>query len=154
MGDVGLSTRVYDSHSDNTFFVDNVFDKSYFEEFKSGNVYEDQSAVTTRGTMLHPDEVLKEYFANDYTLLEMENGPYLNALFELSDYDRYPEGETINLINSPIDIGIIHYASDTVFTKAITLGTRSLGYDGVEPTYFSSLAILKRILEQEEKRLK
>jgi hypothetical protein len=79
----------------------------------------------------------------------MENGPYLNAVFEMTNYKRYPERKTLSLIDLPFDLGIIHYASDTPFTKAISLGTRNLGYDGVEPTYNSSLAILERIVDVE-----
>ena len=88
---------------------------------------------------------------HDYTILEMENGPYLNAIYEMVQYARYPIGQTIDLMSTPVDIGIIHYASDTPFTKAVTLGTRNLGYEGVESTYVSSYAILKRIFEYEQR---
>jgi len=84
-----------------------------------------------------------------YSVIEMEDGPYLNALYETTHFNRYPEEETIPLSGNPIDVGIIHYASDTPYTKAITLGTRNLGYEGVEATYVSSLAILRRIVEME-----
>jgi len=79
----------------------------------------------------------------------MEDGPYLNALYETIYYERYPNDTLLDMLKSQIDIGIIHYASDTPFTKTVTLGTRSLGYEGVEATYTSSLAILQRIVEME-----
>ncbi|HEY4829305.1 MAG TPA: hypothetical protein VIH85_21225, partial [Solirubrobacteraceae bacterium] len=49
----------------------------------------------------------------------------------------------------PIDLGIIHYASDTPYTQARTLGARGLSYYGMDSTYASSLAILRRILRLE-----
>lgn len=151
LGDIGIPTQVYDDHSRNTYIFKNCFNKSYFEDFKTGSVLENQYAVSTRGTYLHPEDSLMNQFRQGYTLLEMENGPYLSAIHETTYYERYRLGKVVNLVNLPYDFGIIHYASDTPFTKAITLGTRNLGYEGVEPTYASSLAILKRIIENEMK---
>lgn len=150
LGDIALPTTVYDSHSKNTFMFHNVFTPHDFSSFRAGNILKEQKVVSTEGTLLHPPEATQQYFLNGYTIVEMEDGPYLNALYETSTYDRYPTGEVINLSSSPIDIGIIHYASDTPYTKAITLGTRSLGYEGVEATYVSSLAMLKRIVMMEK----
>ncbi len=151
LGDIGLPSFVFDNHAKNTIIFKNAFDPSYFSEFKSGNVLSSQKAVTTKGTMLDSEHTIHEYFTSGYNIMEMENGPYLSALYEVSNYDRYPEHEVIDLTNSPVDLGIIHYASDTPFTKAVTLATRNLGYEGVEATYTSSLAILKRIIERELK---
>ncbi len=55
----------------------------------------------------------------------------------------------INFSKLPIDLGIIHYASDTPYTQARTLGARGLSYYGMDSTYASSLAILRRILRLE-----
>jgi hypothetical protein len=151
IGDIAIPNTIYDTYGMNVFIFDNAFTKEYFEEFKSGSVLVNQKVVSSKGTLLHPLEVVQKLFMNDYTIIEMENGPYLNALYEMTNYSRYPRKATVSLLNNPLDIGIIHYASDTPFTKAITLGTRSLGYEGVEATYVSSLAILKRIIEQERK---
>ena len=41
------------------------------------------------------------------------------------------------------------YASDTPYTQARTLGARGLSYYGMDSTYASSLAILRRILRLE-----
>ena len=49
----------------------------------------------------------------------------------------------------PIDFGIIHYASDTPYTQARTLGARGLSYYGMDSTYASSVAIMRRILALE-----
>ena len=52
----------------------------------------------------------------------MAAGPFCNAFYEMSDADRYPVGEAVNFAKLPIDFGIIHYASDTPYTQARTLG--------------------------------
>ncbi len=151
LGDIGLPTTIYDVNSKNTYIIKNAFSRKYFSEFKSGSILTDQKSLSAEGTLLYSEDVIQEYFLQDFTIVEMENGSYLNAVYETTKYDRYPENETTSLFACPIDIGIIHYASDTPFTKAITLGTRNLGYEGVEATYVSSLAILKRIIEVENK---
>lgn len=151
LGDIALPNNVYDTYSGNSFIFSNAFNKNYFEEFKSGSILTNQKAVSSKGTLLHPLETVQEYFKNDYTIIEMENGPYLNAIYEMVHFHRYPIEETVSMLNPPLDIGIIHYASDTPFTKAVTLGTRNLGYEGVEATYVSSLTILKRIIEVESR---
>ena len=46
----------------------------------------------------------------------------------------------------PVDVGLVHYASDTPYTRARTLGSRSLSFEGVDSTYASAVAILRRIL--------
>ncbi len=67
----------------------------------------------------------------------------------VADVDRHPTGEAVNFSKLPIDLGIIHYASDTPYTQARTLGARGLSYFGMDSTYASSLAILRRILRLE-----
>jgi hypothetical protein len=76
----------------------------------------------------------------------MEAGPFCNAVYEIADADRHPVGEAVNFSKLPIDLGIIHYASDTPYTQARTLGARGLSYYGMDSTYAGSLAILRRVL--------
>ena len=45
------------------------------------------------------------------------------------------------------DLGIIHYASDTPYTRAQTLGARGMSYHGMDATYASTLAIVRRVFE-------
>ena len=81
----------------------------------------------------------------------MEAGPYLSAIYEDVFLGRHPAGEAINLMNqsqNQVDLGIIHYASDTPYTRAQTLGARGLSYFGMDSTYASTLAILRRVFEQ------
>jgi hypothetical protein len=75
--------------------------------------------------------------------------PYCDAVYEVADVDRYPVGEAVNFAKPPIDFGVIHYASDTPYTQARTLGARGLSYHGMDSTYASSLAILRRIFTLE-----
>src|SRR3982751_5360900 len=79
----------------------------------------------------------------------LEAGPFCNAGYEIADADRYPQGEAVNFFKLPIDLGIIHYASDTPYTQARTLGARGLSYYGMDSTYASSVAIMRRILTLE-----
>jgi hypothetical protein len=90
------------------------------------------------------------FYKEGYTDIEMETGPYLSALYEDIYPRRYPINEIVNLfINAPYDIGVIHYASDTPFSRRQTLLSKSLSYFGVDATYAASIAILRRILSQE-----
>ena len=57
-------------------------------------------------------------------------GAVLNAIYEISDADRHPVGEAVNFSKLPVDFGIIHYASDTPYTQARTLGARGLSSTG------------------------
>lgn len=150
MGDIGLPNFAHDETSHNAYYFTNAFSRQDFADKTRVNVIENQRVISSKGTLLHSYQFLADCFNDGYTILEMEVAPYLNALYEGTTYQRYPEGKTMGLFNSPIDIGVINYASDTPFTKAVTLATRNLGFDGVEATYVSSLVILKRIVEREK----
>jgi hypothetical protein len=106
--------------------------------------------VTVRGTFLQNRGYLDFYQRESFTVVEMEAGPYLNALYEAAESSRYPMRENINFTKLPFDFGVIHYASDTPYTQARTLGARGLSYYGLDSTYASSVAILRRILAQEQ----
>jgi len=47
---------------------------------------------------------------------------------------------------------VIHYASDTPISKRQTLLSKGMSYFGVDGTYATSIAVLRRVLEQEIKR--
>jgi hypothetical protein len=79
----------------------------------------------------------------------MEAGPYLSAIYELFRPKRHPENEIVTLYGLPFDLGILHYASDTPLSKGKNLGAGSLSYYGMDPTYATSLAILRRIFDLE-----
>jgi hypothetical protein len=150
VGDVLISSVVHDEHSGNTYWLDNAFavdDIAPYLMFGSG--LDNQRAVTVKSTFLQNREYLDFYYREAFTVVEMEAGPYCNAVYEIADVDRYPVGEAVNFSKLPIDFGIIHYASDTPYTQARTLGARGLSYYGMDSTYASSLAILRRVFALE-----
>jgi hypothetical protein len=152
IGDVMISDVVYDEHSGNTYWFENAFtyaDLAPYLEF--GAALDNQKAVTVKGTFLQNEGYLDFFYRENYTVVEMEAGPYLNALYEDLNLRRYPTDEAINLqTHQPgsTDLGIIHYASDTPYTRAQTLGARGLSYYGMDSTYASTIAILRRIFQQ------
>jgi hypothetical protein len=150
VGDVLISGVIHDEHSGSTYWLDNAFsfdDIAPFLRFGSG--LDNQRAVTVKSTFLQNREYLDFYYREAYTVVEMEAGPFCNAVYEIADADRYPVGEAVNFSKLPIDFGIIHYASDTPYTQARTLGARGLSYYGMDSTYASSLAIMRRIFKLE-----
>ena len=87
-------------------------------------------------------------------VLEMEAGPYLSAVYEQVHPSRHPVDEIVHLSNqTPFDLGILHYASDTPYSRRQSLLSKSLSYFGVESTYGCAIAILSRIFAQELDRI-
>lgn len=150
VGDVLISSVIHDEHSGTTYWLDNAFsfaDIAPYLVFGSG--LDNQRAVTVKSTFLQNRTYLDFYYREAYTVVEMEAGPFCNAVYEIADADRYPAGEAVSFTKLPIDFGIIHYASDTPYSQARTLGARGLDYFGMDSTYASSVAIMRRILSQE-----
>jgi hypothetical protein len=155
IGDIMLSDVVYDEHSGNTYWFDNCFgyeDVAPYLIF--GAALDNQKAVTVRGTFLQNEGYLDFYYQGNYTVVEMEAGPYLSALYEDVFLERYPSKDAINLapLSTHLDLGIIHYASDTPYTRAHTLGARGMSFFGMDSTYASTVAILQRIFRLEAER--
>jgi hypothetical protein len=150
VGDVMISSVIHDEHSGTTYWLDNAFTvDDIAPDLMFGTGLDNQRAVTVKSTFLQNRAFLDFYYREAFTVVEMEAGPYCNAVYEIADADRYPVGEAVNFSKLPIDFGIIHYASDTPYTQARTLGARGLSYYGMDSTYASSLAILRRILRLE-----
>jgi hypothetical protein len=150
VGDVLISGVIHDEHSGSTYWLDNAFsydDIAPYLVFGAG--LDNQRAVTVKSTFLQNRNYLDFYYREAYTVVEMEAGPFCNAVYEIADADRYPVGEAVSFAKLPIDFGIIHYASDTPYTQARTLGARGLSYYGMDSTYASSVAILRRVLSLE-----
>jgi len=93
------------------------------------------------------------FYREGYTDIEMEAGPYLSAIYEAVRPKRHPYNEIVTLYGTPFDVGFLHYVSDTPMTKGRNLGAGSLSYGGVEPTYAAAVAILRRIFQQEIRRI-
>jgi hypothetical protein len=156
IGDIMLSDVVYDEHSGNTYWFDNCFGYEAVSPYLLfGAALDNQKAVTVRGTFLQNEGYLDFYYRENYTVVEMEAGPYLSALYEDVFLERHPTDEAINLapLSGHIDLGVIHYASDTPYTRAHTLGARGMSFYGMDSTYASTIAILQRIFTMEQDRM-
>jgi len=112
-----------------------------------------QKAVTVQGTFLQNYDYMDVFYREGYTDIEMEGGPYLSAVYEMVRPKRHPYNEIVDLHQAPFDMGILHYASDKPLSKGKNLGAASLSYFGMDPTYATSIAILRRIFEVERSRL-
>jgi len=151
VGDVMIPNVVYNEHSGNTYWLDNCFTAGDVQpNLVYGSALDNQRAVTVRGTFLQNRDYLDFYYQGRYTVVEMEAGPYLDAGYEIGQPDRYPVNESVNMAQAHFDLGIVHYASDTPYTQARTLGARGLSYRGMDSTYASAIAVARRILQREE----
>ena len=150
VGDVMIPNVVYNEHSGNTYWLDNCFAAADVQpHLVFGSVLDNQRAVTVRGTFLQNRDYLEFYYQGRYTVVEMEAGPYLDACFEIQQPGRHPMDDNVNMSRTSFDLGIIHYASDTPYTQARTLGARGLDYRGTDSTYASAIAVARRILQNE-----
>jgi hypothetical protein len=150
IGDVMIADVVYDEHSENTYWLNNCFRAADVAPYlRYGSVLDNQKAVAVKGTFLQNRQYLDFYYRENFTVVEMEAGPYLDALYEHSYPTRYPAGENINFNRLPLEVGVLHYASDTPYTRGRNLGSHNLSYYGMDSTYATSIAILRRILARE-----
>ena len=153
-GDVVLPNVVYDEHSRNTYLFNNNFTAADIApNLNFGTVLDNQKAVSVMGTFLQNRNVLDVVYREGYTDVEMEAGPYLSAIYELFRPQRHPVNEIVNLHGVPFDLGILHYVSDTPYSKGKNLGAGGLSYFGMDSTYAVSVAILKRIISMEKRRI-
>ncbi len=150
IGDVMISNVVLDEHSQNTYWLDNRFTAQDVQPYLIyGSVLDNQKAVSGKGTYLQNRQYYDFYYRANYTVIEMESGPYLNAIYEDQYLTRYPVGENINFARFPYELGILHYGSDTPYTRGKNLGAGSLSYFGMDSTYACTVAILRRLFENE-----
>lgn len=154
-GDVMIPTVIHDDQSRNTYLFNNCFAAhDIAPHLVYGTVLDNQKAVTVRGTFLQNARYAHVFYKENYTDIEMEAGPFLSAVFELARPKRHPRDEIVNLYNVPFDLGFLHYASDTPLSKGKNLGAGNLSYFGMDPTYATSIAALRRIFSLEIERLK
>ncbi|KKT43377.1 MAG: hypothetical protein UW44_C0007G0024 [Candidatus Collierbacteria bacterium GW2011_GWB2_44_22] len=152
IGDIQIPRLVYDEHTGNSYIFRNCFNTFFPFVNNQGSILTNQKAVSVLGTYIENEALLKNYSQENLTVIEMESGPYLEAISEATFDHRHTTNETIDLNSAPFDIGIVDYTSDTPYSKARNMGVKTLTLDGVEPTYLASLAILQRIIELEESR--
>jgi hypothetical protein len=153
-GDVIIPNVVQDEHSQNTYLFPNAFGASDVAPYLVyGTVLDNQKAVSVLGTFIQNARVMDVIYREGYTDIEMEAGPYLSAVYEMYRPQRHPVNEIVNLYGIPFDLGILHYASDTPLGKGKNLGAGTLSYFGMDSTYATTLAILRRIFQRERERI-
>ncbi len=155
VGDVSASGTCFDEHSSNTFLFQNAFGaREVAPWLRHGSVFDNQSAVTVRSAFLQNRRYMSAFYRDGYTVLEMEAGPFLGAVYELIYPQPLPRNQIIHLTDkTPFDLGFLHYASDTPYSRRQSLLSKSLSYFGVDATYACAIAIARRIFEQEIARL-
>jgi hypothetical protein len=154
IGDIVIPNVVHDEHSKNTYLFKNCFNTALVtQNLMYGTVLDNQKCVSVRGTFLQNSTYMEVFYREGYTDIEMEAGPYLSAVYEMFRPQRHPVNEIVNLYEVPFDVGIIHYVSDNPMGKGKNLGAGSLSYYGMDSTYASSVAILRRIFELEKNRI-
>jgi hypothetical protein len=156
VGDVSLSSCCYDEHSRNTFLFRNAFGSSDVAPWlQYGSVFDNQAALSVRSAFLQNRRYMTAFYRDGYTVLEMESGPFLGAIYELIYPHALPRDEIVHLSDkTPFDVGFLHYASDTPYSRRQSLLSKSLSYFGVDSTYACAIAIVRRILEQEIARIR
>jgi hypothetical protein len=154
VGDVLIANVVYDEHSENSYLFGNCFSASDVIPYLTlTSVLDNQKVVSVLGTFLQNAQYMDVFYREGYSVVEMEAGPYLSAVYEMVRAQRHPANEIVNLYIAPFDIGFLHYASDTPRTRSRTLGAGGLSYLGAEPTYATTIAALRRIFTKELARL-
>ncbi|HUQ04584.1 MAG TPA: hypothetical protein VM261_18920 [Kofleriaceae bacterium] len=154
VGDVMISKVVHDEHSGNTYLLRNSLHAHDVQPFmKYGTVLDNQKALTVRSAFLQNRSYMDVFYREGYTVMEMEAGPYLSAIHETAAPQRHPKGEIVNLTDGvAFDLGVIHYASDTPYSRRQSLLSKSMSFFGMESTYACALAIARRILRMEIER--
>ena len=155
VGDVMISKVVHDEHSANTFLFKNALTAGDVQPFmKHGTVLDNQKALTVRSAFLQNREYMDVFYREGYTVMEMEAGPYLSAAYEIAEPRRHPKDEIVSLVDqTSFELGVIHYASDTPYSRRQSLLSKSLSYFGMESTYGAAAAIAQRIFKNEIARL-
>jgi endonuclease YncB( thermonuclease family) len=155
IGDVMIAKVVHDVHSANTYLVRNAFSSADVRPYlRYGTVLDNQKALTVRSAFLQNREYMDGFYRDGYTVMEMESGPYLSAVYETRAPQRHPVDEIVNLGDAvDFELGLLHYASDTPYSRRQSLLSKSLSFFGVESTYACAIAIARRIFEREIERL-
>jgi hypothetical protein len=155
VGDVLISTVAHDEHSKTTYLFRNAFAAADVQPWlREPSVFDNQKALSVRGTFLQNRDYMSVFYREGYTVIEMEAGPFLSAVYEMVYPNRHPDDQIVHLSNvTPFDVGLLHYASDTPYSRRQSLLSKSMSFFGVEATYGCAIAILRRILQTEIARL-
>jgi len=155
VGDVMISKVIHDEHSRNTYLFKNALVAADVQPFmRHGTVLDHQKALTVRSAFLQNRDYMDVFYREGYTVMEMEGGPYLSSAYEIAEPRRHPQNEIVSLVDQNMfELGVIHYASDTPYSRRQSLLSKSLSYFGVESTYGCAIAIARRIFANELARL-
>ncbi len=154
VGDVMIPSVIHDEHSQNTYLFQNCFSAMDIAPYLSyGMVLDNQKGISVPGTFLQNPRYMDVFYQEGYTDIEMEAGPFLSSIYEAFRPKLHPYNEIVNLYGTPFDVGFLHYASDTPMSHGKNLGSSNLSFSGVDPTYATAIAILRRIFTQEAHRL-
>ncbi len=154
VGDVMIPSVIHDEHSQNTYLFQNCFTAQDVVPYLTyGMVLDNQKGISVPGTFLQNPRYMSVFYQEGYTDIEMEAGPFLSSVYEAFRPKLHPANEIVNLYGVPFDVGFLHYASDTPMSKGKNLGAGSLSYGGIDPTYATAVAILRRIFLQEKRRM-
>ncbi len=150
-GNVAVPSTVRDDHSGNTYVIHNCFSAGDVQPLlDDAHVFDNQKAVTVRGSLLQNYGYLAALQREGATILDTESGPYLSAVYELSRPERHPTRQTVVLEDGlPFEVGVLHCAVDTLQSKRQNLSSTSQTFLGVASTTACSIAILRRILAAE-----
>ena len=98
VGDVMISKVIHDEHSANTYMFRNALTAADVQPFmKYGTVLDNQKALTVRSAFLQNRRYMDVFYREGYTVMEMEAGPYLAAVYESVAPQRHPMDEIVNL---------------------------------------------------------
>lgn len=147
VGDIVLPSFLFDNYDQNYIFYNNDLKSKYIRRYlRKGDILESHGMLTVSGVLLQNMDYLHYYFQQNLTGIEMEGGPYLEAIISKLSSKCY-EGKIIHFPKLPFDFGIAYYVSDTPYHEGKTLGT--LGRVGLEAVYALSIAVINRILIKE-----
>ncbi len=152
IGDIQIPRLNFDEHTQNSYIFKNCFNSFFPFPNNQGSILTNQKSVSVLGTFLENQALIDKYSENNLTVMEMETGPYLNAVTEACYDQQTPRSTIVDLNSAPFDLGVINYTSDTPYSQAKNLGAGSLNLNGLEPVYLGSLAILQRIINLEEEK--
>ena len=156
VGDIMVSGVAYDVHSANTYLFRNCFQAADVQpHVLDASVLDGQKTLTVRGSFLQNRKYMSMFYQEGYTVLEMEAGPYLSAICEMVHPQRHPQDEVVHLSTlTPFEFGLLHYASDTPYSRRQSLLSKSLSLFGIDSTYGCAATIARRILHNEVSRLR
>ena len=149
LGDILGPCEVHDRHTETRYrFPNRLGIRRLTPYLNRIAAFDDQKSVTVRGTFLHGRETSAPLIRDDFTGMEMEAGPYLNALYRhFAGCAPAPRAILDLPLPSGFSLGLLHYTSDTPYNVRPSLLSARLGLAGLEAAYASILAILQCILD-------